>query len=43
MASFGHEESEARSVVIAGGGSIGLMLSREIETNFANTASRSLN
>ena len=40
MASFGHEESAARSVVIAGGGSIGLMLSREIETHFANTASQ---
>jgi trk system potassium uptake protein TrkA len=37
MASFGHEEGEARSVVIAGGGSIGLMLSREIEKNFQNT------
>ena len=37
MASFGHEEGEARSVVIAGGGSIGLMLSREIEANFHNT------
>ena len=40
MASFGHEESEARSVVIAGGGSIGLMLSREIEAHFSNTASQ---
>ncbi|MDB2325330.1 Trk system potassium transporter TrkA [Alphaproteobacteria bacterium] len=38
MASFGHEEPEARSVVIAGGGSIGQMLAREIGTNFANTA-----
>ncbi|MGB1997881.1 MAG: NAD-binding protein, partial [Candidatus Puniceispirillaceae bacterium] len=37
MASFGHEEGEARSVVVAGGGSIGLMLSREIEANFHNT------
>ena len=37
MASFGHEEDEARSVVIAGGGSIGMMLSREIETHFSNT------
>lgn len=37
MASFGHEESEARSVVIAGGGSIGMMLSREIEAHFSNT------
>jgi trk system potassium uptake protein TrkA len=38
MASFGHEESEARSVVIAGGGSIGQMLAREIGANFENTA-----
>ncbi|MDA9639914.1 Trk system potassium transporter TrkA [SAR116 cluster bacterium] len=37
MASFGHEEPEARSVVIAGGGAIGQMLAREIETNFSNT------
>jgi len=40
MSSFGHEESEARSVVIAGGGSIGMMLSREIEAHFSNTASQ---
>ena len=38
MASFGHEEPEARSVVIAGGGSIGQMLAREIGNNFENTA-----
>ena len=38
MASFGHEEAEARSVVIAGGGSIGQMLAREIEANFENTS-----
>ena len=37
MASFGHEEPEARSVVIAGGGSIGQMLAREIGNNFENT------
>ena len=37
MAAFGHEEPEARSVVIAGGGNIGLMLAREIATNFSNT------
>ncbi len=37
MASFGHDEQEARSVVIAGGGSIGLMLANEIETKFSNT------
>lgn len=31
LASFGHEEAEARSVVIAGGGNIGLTLAQEIE------------
>lgn len=31
LASFGHEEQEARSVVIAGGGNIGLTLAEEIE------------
>jgi len=38
MAAFGHEEPEARSVVIAGGGSIGQMLARGIGANFENTA-----
>jgi trk system potassium uptake protein TrkA len=37
MASFGHEEPEARSVVIAGGGAIGHMVGREIEAHFQNT------
>lgn len=31
MASFGHEEQEARSVVIVGGGNIGLKLAQDIE------------
>ncbi len=31
MAAFGHEEIEGRSVIIAGGGNIGLTLAREIE------------
>ncbi len=31
MAAFGHEEVESRTVVIAGGGNIGLTLAREIE------------
>ena len=31
LATFGHEEPEARSVVIAGGGNIGLTLAQEIE------------
>ncbi len=33
MAAFGHEESEARRVVIAGGGNIGLYLAQEIEAH----------
>ena len=37
MATFAHEEHEARSVLIAGGGAIGQMLATEIETNFQNT------
>ena len=40
MATFAHEEPEARSVVIAGGGAIGQMLANEIET-FQNTKVRS--
>ncbi len=32
MAAFGHEETEGRTVVIAGGGNIGLRLAQEIET-----------
>ena len=34
MASFGHEEPEARSVVIAGGGAIGHMVGREMKERF---------
>ena len=37
MATFAHEESEARSVIIAGGGAIGQMLAIRIEANFENT------
>jgi trk system potassium uptake protein TrkA len=33
MAAFGHEEEEARRIVIFGGGSIGLFLAQEIEAN----------
>ena len=32
MAAFGHEETEGRTVVIAGGGNIGLRLAQEIES-----------
>jgi trk system potassium uptake protein TrkA len=37
MATFAHEEPEARSVIIAGGGAIGQMLATRIEANFQNT------
>ena len=37
MASFGHTEKEAHSVVIAGGGNIGSLLAQDIETKSSNT------
>ena len=37
MASFGHSEKESQSVVIAGGGNIGSLLARSIETSFPHT------
>lgn len=33
MAAFGHEEREARSLLIFGGGNIGMFLAKELETN----------
>lgn len=33
MAAFGHEEAEARRLLICGGGNIGLFLAKEIEAN----------
>ncbi len=39
MASFGHTENEASSVVIAGGGNIGLLLAEDIEKGFGQTDS----
>ncbi|MBH67909.1 MAG: Trk system potassium transporter TrkA [Rhodospirillaceae bacterium] len=40
MATFGHEEEEGRSVIIAGGGNIGLTLAEEIEQEHAGVRSR---
>ena len=40
MASFGHTEKEAHSVVIAGGGNIGSLLAQDIEAKSQNTISR---
>ena len=37
MASFGHTEKEAHSVVIAGGGNIGSLLAQDIEAKSQNT------
>jgi len=33
LAAFGHEEKEARRIIIVGGGNIGLFLARELEEN----------
>ena len=38
MAAFGHEEEEGRSVIIAGGGNIGLMLAEEIESKHSGVS-----
>jgi trk system potassium uptake protein TrkA len=40
MASFGHEEEEGRSVIIAGGGNIGLTLAEEIELEHAGVRAK---
>jgi trk system potassium uptake protein TrkA len=40
MASFGHEEAEGRSVIIAGGGNIGLTLAEEIEMEHAGVRAK---
>ncbi|MCZ6722054.1 MAG: Trk system potassium transporter TrkA, partial [Proteobacteria bacterium] len=34
MVAFGHEEKEARRMIIAGGGNIGLNLARDLEANY---------
>jgi len=40
MAAFGHEEEEGRSVIIAGGGNIGLTLAEEIEADHAGVRAK---
>ena len=40
MASFGHEEEEGPSVIIAGGGNIGLTLAEEIEEDHAGVRAK---
>jgi trk system potassium uptake protein len=40
MAAFGHEEAEGRSVIIAGGGNIGLTLAEEIEADHAGVRAK---
>ena len=40
MAAFGHEEEEGRSVIIAGGGNIGLTLAEEIEAEHAGVSAQ---
>ena len=37
MSSFGHNEEEVNSVVISGGGNIGMLLAEDIESRFDNT------
>jgi trk system potassium uptake protein TrkA len=37
---FGHEEKEARRIVIVGGGNIGLFLAKEIESNYPDVRVR---
>jgi trk system potassium uptake protein TrkA len=40
MTAFGHEESEARRIIILGGGNIGLCLAEEIEAKHPQVAAR---
>ncbi|MBI1209342.1 MAG: Trk system potassium transporter TrkA [Azospirillum sp.] len=40
MAAFGHEESEARRIIILGGGNIGLFLAEEIEAKSPQVTAR---
>lgn len=40
LVAFGHEEKEARRIVIVGGGNIGLFLAKEIETSYPDVRVR---
>jgi len=40
MAAFGHEESEARRVIIFGGGNIGFFLAEELEAKYPHVSAR---
>lgn len=40
MAAFGHEEPEARRILVVGGGNIGLVLAEEIEQHYPGTSAR---
>ncbi|KAF0113113.1 MAG: trk system potassium uptake protein TrkA [Rhodospirillaceae bacterium] len=42
MAAFGHEEQEARRVLIFGGGNIGLFLAQQLETEFPEVAVKTI-
>lgn len=40
MAAFGHEETEARRIIILGGGNIGLFLAEELEAKYPHVTAR---
>lgn len=40
MAAFGHEEAEARRIIIVGGGNIGLFLAQELEAKHPHVSAR---
>lgn len=42
MAAFGHEESEARRVLIFGGGNIGLFLAQQLEAEYPDVAVKAI-
>lgn len=42
MAAFGHDESEARRVLVFGGGNIGLFLAQQLETEFPEVSIKAI-